>query len=193
MKNILSNLPDKTDYKNTTSRKFKADLIDFFSDKNLDVCLEIGTNHGHTTYVLSHLFKKVYTVDLHQSNIDIAKEVNKDRDNITFITGDAYSPETYQNVPLLDAAFIDCMHTYEGVLSDIQTSLNRCNPAGMYLIFDDYAHPTSTGVFQAIEAAISQGLTREVYIGEKEGFTFSKETNPTTLLRDEGIILSYGK
>lgn len=193
MTNILNNLPDKTEYKNTTSLKFKEDLLRFFEDKNLSTCLEIGTNHGHTTYVLSHLFESVYTVDLYQSNIDIAKEVNRDRTNITFITGDAYDPNTYRNVPALDVAFIDCMHTYTGVLSDIQTALDRCSTSGMYLVFDDYAHPTSTGVYDAIEEAIRQGLKRETFIGEEAGYTFSQQTNPTALLREEGIILSYGK
>lgn len=193
MKEILAKLPDKTDYKNTTSRKFKSDLIEFFNEKKLGVCLEIGTNHGHTTHILSYLFDHVYTIDLHQSNIDIAKEVNKERSNITYITGDAYNRVNYKDVPTIDAAFIDCMHTYEGVLFDIQTALNKCSSNGMYLIFDDYAHPTSTGVYDAIEEAIIQGLVREEYIGQEAGFTFSVQTNPTTLLRNEGIILSYGK
>ena len=193
MKDILNKLPDKTEYKNTTSRKFKADLVDFFKDKNLTTCLEIGTNHGHTTHVLSHLFKHVYTIDLHQSNIDIAKEVNRGRDNITYITGDAYNMSNYDNVPDIDVAFIDCIHTFDGVMMDIKTSLSKCGENGIYLVFDDYAHPTSTGVYEAIEYAITQGLDRGTYIGEGEGFTFSQQVSPTTLVRDEGIILSYGK
>lgn len=193
MKITLDSLPDKTEYKNTTSKKFKQDLINFFETKQLKNCLEIGTNHGHTTYVLSHLFEKVFTVDLHQSNIDFAKEVNTSRSNIHFITGDAYSPNTYTNIPSVDVVFIDCMHTFAGVLSDIQTGLDKASSGGVYFIFDDYGHPTSTGVYEAIEESITQGLTREVYIGEGEGYTFSQSTNPTTLIRSEGIILSYGK
>lgn len=190
---LLEGLPDKTVYKNTTSLKFKEDLIDFFEDKKLGICLEIGTNHGHTTFILSHLFEQVYTVDLHPQNISAAKEVNSTRDNITYITGDAYSADTYKDIPKVDVAFIDCVHTYKAVMEDIQTALDKCSSEGMYLIFDDYAHPQSTGVYKAIEESITQGLTRECYIGEGEGYTFKKTSNPTTLLRDEGIILSYGK
>lgn len=190
---LLQGLPDKVEYKNTTSLKFKEDLIDFFEDKNLSTCLEIGTNHGHTTLILSYLFDHVYTIDLHESNIEKAKVVNKDRDNITYITGDAYDRSNYEDVPKVDAAFIDCVHTHKAVLIDIQTSLNKCSDEGMYLIFDDYAHPECTGVYKGIEEAVDQGLSRECYIGEKAGYTFKKTTNPTTLLRDEGIILSYGK
>tara|TARA_R110001606_G_scaffold171800_1_gene317612 strand:+ start:57 stop:638 length:582 start_codon:yes stop_codon:yes gene_type:complete len=193
MKHLLESLPDKTEYKNTTSLKFKEDLIEFFRDKELDTCLEIGTNHGHTTFILSHLFNHVYTIDLYESNIEKAKEVNKDRVNIKYITGDAYDIENFKDVPKVDVAFIDCMHTFDGVLKDTQTSLLKCSEEGMYLIFDDYAHPASTGVYDAIEHIIPQGLKREAYIGEDKGFTFSKQTNPTTLIRQEGIILSYGK
>ena len=193
MINILNNLPDKTEYKNTTSLKFKSDLISFFNSKDLSTCLEIGTNHGHTTYVLSHLFEEVYTIDLHQSNIDKARKVNKERNNIKYITGDAYLEDNYKQVPTIDAAFIDCMHTFDGVIADIQTALSKCSDNGIYLVFDDYAHPTSTGVYEAIQYAITQGLKREICIGENKGFTFSKEIKPTTLIREEGIILSYGK
>lgn len=193
MKHILDHLPDKTEYKNTTSLRFKEDLLKFFEGKNLETCLEIGTNHGHTTYVLSHLFKEVYTVDLHQSNIDIAKEVNKGRNNINFITGDAYNPATYKNVPTLDVAFIDCVHHYSFVMQDIQRTLDRARKSGVYLIFDDYGHPTLTEVYDAVQDAIQQGLQLEAYIGEKAGFTYKQLVNPTTLLREEGVILSYGK
>ena len=42
---IFKNIPDKRQYKNTTSLKFKEDLIDFFSDIGSDnTILEVGTN-----------------------------------------------------------------------------------------------------------------------------------------------------
>jgi SAM-dependent methyltransferase len=191
--NILKNLPDKTEYKNTTSHKFKADLLEFFKDKELGICLEIGTNHGHTTHVLSHLFNHVYTIDLHESNINIAKSINRDRKNITYITGDAYDAENYKNVPLLDVAFIDCVHHYSFVMQDIQRVVDKSNNLGVYLIFDDYGHPNLTEVYDAVQDAVQQGLQLETYIGEKAGFTFKQLTDPTTLLREEGVILSYGK
>lgn len=193
MTTLLDNLPDKTEYKNTTSKKFKLDLIEFFQDKKLSTCLEIGTNHGHTTYILSHLFETVYTIDLHKANTDIAKQVNKDRDNIVYITGDAYNRINYSHVPEVDAAFIDCVHTYNAVLYDMETSVRKSSPDGMYLIFDDYSHPQSMGVHRAIEESIQKGLSREKLIGEEAGYTFKRDTNPTTLVGSEGIILRYVK
>lgn len=188
---VVSKLPDKFDYKNTTSRKFKLDVADFFLDKKLGTCLEIGTNHGHTTLILSYLFDHVYTIESQKSNVDKAKEINKGRDNITFILGDAYNRQSYSNVPKIDAAFIDCMHTHPAVLFDIQTTLNLCNENGLYIIFDDYAHPISTGVYTAIEQAVNEGLKKETYLGEDAGYVFRIDSPP--LVRREGIILSYGK
>ena len=188
---IINSLPDKFDYKNTTSRKFKLDLVDFFKGKNLSTCLEIGTNHGHTTLILSYLFDHVYTVELQDSNIEEAKLVTQGRSNITYIKGDAYNRETFNQIPSVDTAFIDCMHTHPHVLFDIQTSLNLSSTNGLYIIFDDYAHPISTGVYTAIEQAVQEGLTREQYIGEDAGYIFRLDSPP--LVRKEGIILSYGK
>ena len=57
MNKILENIPDKREYKETTSLKFKKDLIECFSDIGKDLTvLEVGTNHGHTTRILSFIF-----------------------------------------------------------------------------------------------------------------------------------------
>lgn len=190
---ILTNIPDKTEYKNTTSLKFKRDLIEFFTNKELNVCLEIGTNHGHTTHILSHLFKEVYTIDLHQSNIDKAKDFNKERSNITYIVGDAYSDRSYKDVPRIDVCFIDCVHHYKQVMQDIQRALGNSSTGKTYLIFDDYGHPILTEVYQAVEDAIKQGLYRETFIGEEAGFVIKKEPTTLTTIHQEGVILSYTK
>lgn len=187
----LNNIPDKTEFKDTTSLKFKQDIIEFFKDKNLDTCLEIGTNHGWTTRILSMLFKEIYTVDYTLSNTQSAKTNNSDRDNIIYYTADAYKKETFIGMPKMDVVFIDCMHTYDTVLYDINTALSLFNEEkGMYLIFDDYGHPTSTGVKEAILKSISEGLKVEKYIGQESGYQYNSSS---TLIDYEGIILSYGK
>ena len=64
-KTILKDIPDKRQDKDTTSLKFKEQLINFFGDEWKDkTCLEIGTNKGYTTRVLSFLFKKVRVVPI---------------------------------------------------------------------------------------------------------------------------------
>ena len=53
---ILENIPDKRESKNTTSLKFKKDLIEYFKDLNLNRCIEVGTHVGYSTRILSFLF-----------------------------------------------------------------------------------------------------------------------------------------
>ena len=86
----LNIIPDKTQYKDTTSHKFKQDVIDFFMDKKLKMCIELGTNHGWTTRILSDLFEHVYTIDHKEDNTNKAKFNNADKTNITYITADVY-------------------------------------------------------------------------------------------------------
>jgi len=191
--NLLDNLPDKTEYKNTTTHQFKRDLIDFCKDKNIDNVLEIGANHGHTTNILSYIANKVYAVDHLLENINYIKEVNKDRDNIIPIHGDAYSDLTYRNINCkFDLVFIDCIHLYDNVIADINRALKYFDEnKGIYLVFDDYGHPhpTTRQVKKAIDDSINFGLKFERHIGENKGYSCNAST---TLIGNEGIILSYG-
>ena len=195
--NILKDLPEKNMYhKDTTSLKWKEDLINFFKDKNLKSCLEIGTCKGVTTKVLSHLFDQVYTIENNPSRLNEAKQFCQNRNNINFILGDMYNNNTYLNFPQsFDAVLIDCMHLYPHVISDINRALSFFNDnIGLYLIFDDYGHPESTGVKTAIDEAINMGLKIETYIGQDPGFTVERiDGSKFTIIHQEGIILSYGK
>ena len=188
---ILDSIPDKTQDKNTTSLKFKKDVIEFFKDKNLDTCLEIGTNHGWTTRILSSLFKEVHTLDYKDENTNYAKQNNADRSNIVYYTDDAYKTTIWNAMPLMDVAFIDCMHTYGHVMYDINSALSRIDVnKGMYFIFDDYGHPEALGVHEAINKSIEEGLKLECYIGQPKGYQYNESS---ILIHQEGVILSYGK
>ena len=193
---VLKNMPEKNlSHKTTTSLKWKKEVIDFFIDKNIDRCLEIGTHKGQSTLVLSGLFKEVYTIEHTPYNLNTAKELCKDCNNIHYICGDAYNDNTYQNLPnIFNVVVIDCVHTEEHVLADIQRALNYFNEeTGLYIVFDDYGHPESTGVNVAINKALNDGLKIERYIGEEPGFVVTRNDGTTTTSIDrEGIILSYG-
>ena len=64
MTDIFDNVPDKRQDKNTTSLKFKRDLIEFFGEDYKDkTCLEIGTHRGYTTKILSSLLMKAEAKD----------------------------------------------------------------------------------------------------------------------------------
>jgi predicted O-methyltransferase YrrM len=193
---ILDTLPEKNlKHKSTTSLRWKRELIDFFIDKNLDKCLELGTHHGHTTRVLSELFKHVYTIEHQNELINSAKELCKDCNNIQFIHGDAYLDETYYNLPnSFNVVVIDCIHKMDEVLEDIQRSLNYFDEqTGIYIVFDDHGHPESKGVKSAVDHAINEGLKVEKYIGEDPGFTVTRTNGSSfTLIHKEGVILSHG-
>ena len=195
MNEILERIPDKQlEHKDTTSRLWKRELYDFFKDKEINNILEIGTNHGWTTFWCSHFFNHVYTIENSPERVQFSKNICSDKDNITFILGDAYSDSTYQNIKdPIDMVIIDCIHTYEAVIVDINRALTYYNGKKIYISFDDYGHPESTGVYKAINEAMRMGLKVEKYIGQPKGYTVYRSNNTQfQLIHQEGIILSYG-
>lgn len=180
MKHILENIPDKRQNKNTTSLKFKTDIINYFKDLNLNRCIEVGTNEGYSTRVLSFLFDEVVTLENNLSYIRTAMDFNKNRTNITYHHGDVYNSDW--DIDNADASFIDCVHTYGAVTHDITESLKR---NVKYLIFDDY------GIDPVMKKAIDDFIKTKkdiqiTYIGEPAG----SEPRIGKPLKDwEGLII----
>ena len=121
--------PNKNQDKNTTSHKFKQDLVEFFHGKELESCLEIGTNRGYSTLILSQLFGWVTTLEINRENIEFAKEVCKERKNIEFLQHDvcfACQPRTKLLKPSkksICAKFVKKMltfHRIRTIMHDIQ-------------------------------------------------------------------------
>jgi predicted O-methyltransferase YrrM len=183
MKHILENIPDKRQNKNTTSLKFKTDIIDYFKDLNLNRCIEVGTSQGYSTRVLSFLFNEVITLENNIDCIHHAINFNSDRTNITYLHGDVYNSDW--DVTSVDAAFIDCVHTYDAVMYDIKQSLKR---NAKYLIFDDYGLPESV---PSVKAAVDEFIknnpgVKVTHIGEPKG---SEPRLGRQLIDWEGIII----
>ena len=189
---MFKDIPDKREYKETTSIKFKNDLINVFKDIGQEyTCLELGTNHGHTTRILSFLFKHVVTLDWREEpNLRMAKELNQDRNNITYIEKDVYSPWSDLNLPIFQVALIDCGHEYDHLVSDINNCI-RYGSDSQYMIFDDYGIP-GYGVKQAIHDQINNisGLNKIANIGEQKG---DEPRSGKVLLDSEGVICLYEK
>ena len=189
--NILDGLPDKRQEKNTTSLKFKKDLINFLGDKYKNkTCLEIGTHKGYTTRVLSTLFKKVITCETNIDYINFAEYLNKDRDNIEFLQKDVYG--TSWDFTDIDVVFIDCNHEINYVIKDIENTIKLAKQnQELLIIFDDYGLQNPwEGVKEAISKVKQQNPRFEIikFIGEHKG----SDCNPRANLRDEeGVICSY--
>jgi len=185
MLDILNKVPDKRVDKNTTSLKFKEDIIKFFEPLNLTNCIEIGTSMGYSTYILSHIFKNVTTVDIDMNNIQEAIKFNSDRKNIEFLYGDSTQSE-WDDTIKYDMAFIDADHSYNAVISDAK----KCIQYGtdkMYIVFDDYGLPESVpAVKMAVDEMINSNILQVVkYIGEPSG---SEPRLGRPLVDWEGII-----
>tara|TARA_X000001382_G_scaffold126677_1_gene113567 strand:+ start:630 stop:1193 length:564 start_codon:yes stop_codon:yes gene_type:complete len=181
---------DKRVEKNTISHKFKMDLIDTFNNpkwkKNSSV-LEVSCYKGFTTNILSHLFKKVFAVDI--KFVDDAKQFNGDRKNIEYFEGDVYREEKWEGLPQADVIFIDCVHTYESVKSDLEESLKHIKNDG-FIILDDYG--LLTDVKKAVKEFINKNgqITFAKFLGESKG---SDCRVGKILLDEEGIMLKYRK
>lgn len=192
---ILEGIPDKGDaFKDTTSLQWKRDVLEFFIDKQLCNCLEIGTWIGHTTKILSSVFQDVWSIEFQPQRHARAKETCSGINNITLILGDAYNDDTYKTFPKsFDAVVIDCDHSYEGVIKDINRAASFIGDSNkIYFVFDDFGHSESTGVNEAVTHALQSGLKLEKYIGKEPGTVIYRDNGTFFTLVDwEGIIASY--
>lgn len=177
---ILTNIPDKFQHKTTTSHKFKRELFEFFDKEEFKnkTCLEIGSNIGYTTRVLSYLFKEVIGFNL--ENVEMAQKFNSDRPNVRFYAQDVYNtilPLDYGDVFLVDAE-----HTYDAVITDTLRSLTFKSDGKKYFVYDDY------GAFPEIKKAISDLIDHDKikivkHLGHEPGSNFTRP-----LFDYEGLI-----
>ncbi len=189
----FANIPDKREDKNTTSLKFKVDLVDYFAnieDSNNFVCTEVGTSLGYTTSVLAQLFSKVYTLEYDPNNVERAKKFNEKHSNIIYRNIDVYKDD-WGVEEKVNVSFIDCVHEYIQVKTDIRNSLRK-GKGEMYLVFDDYG--LIPPVHQAIDDFIihdtgipgAPELVSVTYIGEPKG----SDCRRGKILSDwEGVIV----
>ncbi len=163
---ILKDMPDKSEYPNTTSKKFKKDLYNYFSDSKFRgvKAMEIGTHRGHTTKLMSHLFDKVITMNINDKGNDWIPTQEEDK-NITYFVNDSYSnrpwpgrgiagfwnEEIEEKFRGVEVIFIDCLREYEKVKTDIANSLELKPKQEKYIIIEDYGNEKFEGVKQAVD------------------------------------------
>ena len=194
---FLNKIKSKLDDKDTTSRKFKEDLITTFANFKDKTLLELGCHRGHTTRVYASLFKRVIAIERNPNHLEQAKKNCSDVDNVEFICQDVYKPDF--SLPKADVVHIDAGHTYKEVKIDITRCIEELN--NPILIFDDVCkklYPDGTigpinpyGVIgETIRAAIDEKINEgkikfQKYIGEHTGYNTG---NGKKLLGREGMI-----
>ena len=182
---------DKSVNPTTTSDKFKTDVWNYFKDFKDQTCVEFGTHKGQTTKILSHCFKKVYTINFSEESLATAKMLNVGIDNIEYIAFDLYSDKIldFKDVSVV---LIDAGHQYEQVMSDIKRSLELECDGDFYIIFDDYGlNVHENNVKRAVDENIDIGYIEVVKkIGCEPGHNFGENR----ILKDhEGLICKVVK
>ena len=200
----------KRDLITTISRKMKRDMVDFFSfDKAKTFnCLEFGFWRGHTTYILSHLFKTVIAIDINDGSKIIPEVL--ERDNVEFIYPmDVYdrNPDNVwrklkfeDTYPKFNVFFIDCVHDTPHIQKDINNCLTIADLSKeVYFIIDDYGTTLDNNTIDNWNGSINQYIRDlvirtsnfevSIYVGEDVGYEYSRDREP---LKDrEGIILKW--
>lgn len=179
---------DKKDNLATTSFRFKEDLWDFFQGSGDKVAVEFGTHKGQTTRILSHLCRKVYTVNMNGN--EEAKRLNADRDNIVYIDYfDLYSTKMLPITEKVDIVLIDAGHSYGQVIDDINRAITLPLSSEVFIVFDDYGlEKFEREVKKAVDQAVDAGLLQIVkFIGHEPGHSFGG-TPPRILKYPEGVI-----
>lgn len=152
---ILALMPDKTEDRTTTSKKFKSDLYEFFKREEFSdkTCLEIGCKNGYTTLILTHIFKLVYGInyDTVVSHTKFLKDNN--RNNFELFAQDVY--KFGLPVKNVDVIFVDAVHTHAAVMSDVHNSLNLHSIGKKYFIFDD------VGLYPEVKSAVDELIRSE--------------------------------
>lgn len=188
----LNTIPDKHQWKTTTSKLLKVNLLQMMFNKNKMSWIELGGAQGHTTLILSSIAESVISVDFDDEN---CKKINDlGMSNVSTKTFDLYNSdfEDYMKINNFDAAFIDAVHDEAHVNIDI----NNCRNAGVNLfVFDDY------GGFPGVKSAIDNFIAdltknkimhRVTYIGMYPGGIYNN-THYRVLQDWEGIVVELIK
>ena len=184
----LNTVPDKHQWKTTTSKLFKVNLLQFLFNKNKMKWVELGSAQGHTTMILSSVAESVLAIDFDNENCKKIEALGIS--NIETKSFDLYSStfEDFMKKNKFDAALIDAVHDEEHVNTDI----SNCRNAGVKLfVFDDY------GGFAGVRLAVDNFISsleknniqhRVTHVGLFPGGMFNN-TSYKVLQNWEGIIV----
>lgn len=128
-----------TDFEGRTLQKYGTNKI----------CLEIGSYKGKSSVYMAEVSKKLYCIDLFKSDsggqgqVDSYTTLNeflnntKEYNNIISIIGDSAIVNECLSDNYFDLIFVDGLHTYEYVKSDLLLYWNKLKIGGV-MCFHDY-------------------------------------------------------
>lgn len=123
-------------------------LREIFKAVNPTRAVEIGTLYGVTTALLAHYCKEVITIDVNYqqtaSYVSHFFGVNEKIKHV-IIKGEADKKELLDSFDF-DFAFIDALHTYDGVKSDFEC-VEKCGK----VLFHDYGLPNHKGITRFVD------------------------------------------
>jgi len=185
---VLNRIDNKDADKDTTSNKFKEDVLRFFSNHKNDTIVELGSNTGNTTRVFAEAFGKVIGIEHNADRVAIAKQKCSDVDNVEIILADVYNSAF--EIPDADVIHVDAGHNHDQVCLDIDRCAVKSNKP--FLIFDDCCkkkYPDGslgTTIRTAVDQKIAEGKIQFIkYIGANNGY---QAANGKVLTGAEGMI-----
>lgn len=180
---ILDQVNHKNTHKNSTTRKFKQDLIDYFNGSKINNCVEFGSCHGDTTRVLSTFCNTVYASDLHPSNVAETQTKCSQCDNVHCVQLDVNDAWHYDAVDLI---FPDALHDYHSIKRILQRIQQQYQTA--VIVMDDYGHEMNT-VKPVIDELIANDKIQVLaWIGEDVGY---RAANGKLFVGREGLIFKF--
>lgn len=143
IKFILENSRHKSDFKSTTSLKFKKDVTRFLLNEVLlqGNILEIGTNRGYTTVVLAAIAEemgfKVISFDNDSSMINYARNLcaSFSLKNCELIQKNVYR-ESWNMREKFHVVFIDAIHEASCFYADLINAEKVLMPNGFIIVHD---------------------------------------------------------
>jgi len=181
---IVERVSHKNQFKNSTSRKFKRDLIDYFTENKYSKFVELGCCHGDTTAAVSELFDSVHGYDYNPDNISYATKLCSPYSNVTIELKDCINQEWDLDNP--DVIFFDYVHDQTGIINGLN-KIKTSYPNAI-VVMDDYGHIMDT-VKPVINNLIKTGEIEVLKtIGESAGY---KASNEKAFVDVEGLIFKF--
>lgn len=185
LNNLIQNVQHKNVQKSTTTQKFKEDLWNILFDTPFKGdAIEIGCGHGHTTVILADICfrrnKILHIVDKNEKMLQDTANVCaralpfEDLSFIKYHLIDVYQEKIADHgIDNIGCAFIDCLHTGEGVHSDIFNVLKVSVQNPMIFLHDFGLIPKGLSGASISEYITDSDIYSIVnYLGEKDNWNF---------------------